>query len=110
MTPRLALAVTLAASAYAQGWQAELAAAPTGSVVFQGASYASSSTLRVTWAAPPGVAVNYYLIRAEQENPHRVRARAEGDAVELVLTGLKSATTYEVRLRACLDASCESAL
>src|SRR4051812_43847023 len=91
----------------AQSWTPNLAAHPTGEVAYQGTAYPSSSSLRVTWTAPSDVPVDHYLLRAEEKRSS-VQARAERDAVDFVWTGLKSGTAYSVRIRACLDPSCDS--
>jgi hypothetical protein len=100
------LAVAVSASASAQTWDAKLAAQLTGGEIYQGVSYPSSTSLRVAWTAPSEARVDHYAIRAE-EKWSSVRARAESDANELVITGLKSATAYAIQIRACLDVLCD---
>lgn len=100
----------LASPAAAGTWQAELFATPTGDIVYQGTTYSSSSSLRVTWTAPPDATVDHYALRAEQANRHTVNVRVDADAVDAVITGLKSATTYTISVRACTDAACDESL
>jgi len=107
----LALAVAeLAGLSAAELWQAQLAATTTGTIVYQGSTYASSSSLRVSWNAPVDVQVDHYALRVTQGNRHTVQVQVEGDAVESVVEGLKSATSYTIQLRACIDAACEESL
>jgi hypothetical protein len=85
-------------------WTADLAASKTGSFTHAGLSFASSSALRVTWAAP-NVAVHRFVVTAA-EGRSTVQADAPGDATAFILENLKAGTQYIVRLRACLDAGC----
>src|SRR5690242_6731638 len=102
MTPRLLAALSaLTATLSAQTWTANLAANPTGDP-----AYPSSSSLRVTWTAPQSH-VDHFQLRAEEK---RSIVEARADALEFLLTGLKSATAHTLRLRACLDPACASFL
>lgn len=66
----------------------------------------SSSKLEVTWTPPPGE-VRHFLVTVVDAFSHTVDARvADGRATTLVLTGLKSATEYQVTVTACADEAC----
>jgi hypothetical protein len=104
-----ALATLISLHASAQTWKATLTARPTGGTTFQGTLYASSSSLRVTWSAPPEKGVDHYALRAV-ESRSTVNLRAPGDAADAVISGLKSATEYKVSIRACRDAACDGFL
>jgi hypothetical protein len=48
-------------------------------------------------------------IHAEEQRL-AIHATADADTRELTLTGLKAATTYTIRIHACLDLPCDSSL
>jgi uncharacterized protein (TIGR03437 family) len=89
-------------------WQSGLAASRTGEFIHAGRTYASSSSLRVSWT-PPAAAVHHYVIVAAEPRSS-VRAEASGSASEAVVVGLKAGTEYAFELRACLDSGCGAAL
>jgi hypothetical protein len=96
-------------AARAETWEANLTTAQTGGERHQDRLYPSSSSLKLTWSEPLGVQVDHYTFRAV-ESRSTVHARTDAGVRELVIRGLKSATSYETFIRACLNESCDSFL
>jgi hypothetical protein len=89
-------------------WDAALRVEKTGEIAFAGRSFPSSTRLKVTWSQAP-VEIRHYLIEAG-DGRTRIRRQAPPEAREFILDELKSATTYRVSMRACLDAECQSTI
>lgn len=73
-------------------------------------SFSSSARLGVSWTPPAGYTPDHYRIYAsETVGNTNLSFTATGSAVTANLTGLKSATTYGVTVKACKDSSCSQA-
>lgn len=107
MLSRVWLAAAVCA-AQAQSWDANLIVEKVPGGTHAGTTYDSASSIALRWQAPEA-AVHHYRIEAEEPR-FTVRAQAAGDATAFTLTGLKSATAYTIRLRACLEEGCENYL
>jgi len=85
-------------------WASKLRAEKTGAYPFAGKTYSSSSRLIVSWDEPPK-GLDHFEVTAS-ENRSSVTVSAGADSSSVTVPGLKSATQYTVRLRACLDSAC----
>ncbi|TRZ58084.1 MAG: hypothetical protein D4S02_12880, partial [Rhodocyclaceae bacterium] len=73
-------------------------------------TYSSSTKLALSWKAPSGYTPNHYRIYAsETVGNTNVSTTAPAAETSASLTGLKSATTYAVVVKACKDSACEQA-
>jgi len=73
-------------------------------------TFSSSTKLAVSWKAPTGYTPNHYRIYASETIGNtNVSTTALASDISATLTGLKSATTYAVVVKACKDSACEQA-
>jgi len=73
-------------------------------------AFSSSTKLSVSWKAPTGYTPNHYRIYASESIGNtNLSTTALASDTSATLTGLKSATTYAVVVKACKDSACEQA-
>ena len=89
-------------------WSAGLTVAQVMATTIAGVKISSSSKLRVDWQSP-GVAIDHYEVQASDSVTSEVVGQSSTTET-LTLSGLKSATTYTVTVKACLDKTCGYAL
>jgi hypothetical protein len=84
----------------------------TGGEIILGTLYPSSSRLLASWSPAvseiTSAADHVEAVATEPVSGSTVRATATPDATEALLPALRSATSYDVSLRACLDATCSA--
>jgi hypothetical protein len=85
-------------------WNAGITAMQTFTIAMAGKTYFSSSKLFASWL-PPDAVVDHYEILAS-DNISSSSQHFTTNATHLTLTGLKSGTQYNLRLKACRDKSC----
>jgi len=84
--------------------------ANTSTTTVGSTTFSSSTKLVVSWKAPVGYVPNHYRIYASESIGNtNVSTTASASDTSAVLTGLKSATTYAVVVKACKDGACEQA-
>lgn len=92
------------------------AAAPTNVVVSNigaqtvgGISFYSSTQLGVSWSPASGETIDHYIVTAtESVQNTSVSTKASSLVTSLTLNGLKAATQYSVKVKACADSSCST--
>jgi len=73
-------------------------------------AFSSSTKLAVSWKAPTGYTPNHYRIYASESIGNtNLSTTALASDTSASLSGLKSATTYAVVVKACKDSACEQA-
>ncbi|MBC7862719.1 MAG: fibronectin type III domain-containing protein, partial [Bacteroidia bacterium] len=90
-------------------WSAALIAANVNQQTIGANTFSSSSKLAVSWTAPSSYTVDHYEIVAAETifgstEFYSVPSAQTTDTI----TGLKSATTYNISIKACADATCSS--
>lgn len=85
-------------------WNAGLTVTQTGAVAIAGKMYFSSSKLLASWS-PPDAAVDHYEVVASDSVSFSTQTFTT-NAAQVTLTGLKSGTQYNLRLKACRDQNC----
>lgn len=85
-------------------WTADLKVERAGSFAFASRTFSSSTSLTANWSALPAGVHHIEAVAAEPRSS--VSGKGEPGARSVIINGLKSATRYSVRLRACLDAAC----
>ncbi len=91
-------------------WEPELAAEPTGAVVIGSTSYDSCSKLLVSWGAPDREVSHYVLSATDQVVHQSVEYEIPAPASSSTVKNLKSGTSYELSIKACLDGVCTNVL
>lgn len=82
-------------------------AANTGERTVGSTRIYSSSTLSVSWTAPPGSRVDHYEITAaETVYGTSTTATASAGETSMTIAGLKAATPYSITVKACGDGAC----
>ncbi len=81
-------------------WTAKLSVLPVEAAIVGGRVHTSSTQLVVAWTPPPGRTSEYLVHATGFPGGHRVSSRASGDSRRVLLEGLASATTYQVRIEA----------
>ena len=95
-----------AADTGAELWTANLTTEPVETPTDLSVTYNSSTRLRIEWSPPAASVATYEITAAESIGATSLVTETDGTATHAILTNLKSDTTYEVNIRACLDPQC----
>lgn len=102
-----AFAALFIAPLAADGSPGNVAVNKVAATTIAGRQLYASTRLHVTWTASPSDATNHFRIVArENVQGTQVSTTAAATQSSVVLTGLKSQTTYSVTVTSCADAAC----
>ena len=74
-------------------------------------TFSSSSKLKATWTAPSGFPVDHYVLTATENIFNTTETiSVPFTQTTYTITGLKSATSYSVTVKACQNATCTISL
>ncbi|PJA46264.1 hypothetical protein CO174_00445 [Candidatus Uhrbacteria bacterium CG_4_9_14_3_um_filter_50_9] len=76
----------------------------------EGTAYRSSAKLSVTWMIPSQDVSHFFVVAKDEYSQETMSETIDASKDEAELTGLKSDTSYEITVLACLDEACETSL
>lgn len=91
-------------------WTANLLVEQVEALTVLDVAYTSSTRLSVAWDPAPNTVAAYQITASESIGSSSLVAEVDGALTSAVLANLKSDTTYEVTIRACLDQPCNETL
>ncbi|MBL4890096.1 MAG: fibronectin type III domain-containing protein [Candidatus Lindowbacteria bacterium] len=98
--------IPLATASANTSWIFFLSAQNTYSKITGGATFASSSRIKVDWKKPPFHVDHFHIRASEAESEQSITLKVNRDVSSVEFHELKSSTQYRIRFRACLDKQC----